>query len=108
MHDRPAGSGPAQGKPAWRSTSSAASAGTSSGASTTSSAGGGQRRFLNYPRRGKGPVLRWLPGWRFILASFLSVISLGVAVVVADYVFTDIPEPEEFAMAEGSTVYFDD
>ena len=30
-----------------------------------------------YPRTGKGPVLRWLPGWKLVLGVILGAIALG-------------------------------
>ena len=65
-------------------------------------------RFWNYPRPNKGPIHRWLPSWRFVLGSFLTVGLLGVGLFFVAYLTTDVPEPDDFALAEGSTVYFAD
>jgi membrane peptidoglycan carboxypeptidase len=66
------------------------------------------RRFWNYPRPNKGPIHRWLPSWRFVLGAFVTFLLLGVGLFVYAYQMTDVPEPEDVALAEGSTVYFAD
>lgn len=68
----------------------------------------GKRRFWNYPRRGRGPIRRWLPSWRFLLGSTLTVFALGAAGFFYLYATTHVPEPEDVALAESSTVYFGD
>ena len=46
----------------------------------------GKRKFVNYPRAGKGPVRRWLPSWRFLLGGFLfAVLYLSLGASVAGY-----------------------
>ena len=65
-------------------------------------------RFWNYPRPNKGPVARWLPSWRFLLASILGIGILGIGVFIAAYLLIDVPEPEDVATAESTTVYYAD
>ena len=67
-----------------------------------------KKKFWNYPRAGKGRIHRWLPSWRFILASVFGVIGLGVAAFAVLYVTTDIPEADEMALAQTTTVYYGD
>lgn len=67
-----------------------------------------RRRFLNYPRAGKGPVMRWLPSWRFVLGSFLLLILAAVGGFVLAYSMIKVPEPSEFAQAQTTTVYYSD
>ncbi|TDE99154.1 penicillin-binding protein [Occultella glacieicola] len=66
------------------------------------------RRFWNYPRPNKGPIHRWLPSWRFVLGTFVAFLLLGVGLFVYAYQTIGVPEPDDVAMAEGSTVYFAD
>ncbi|HLS49864.1 MAG TPA: biosynthetic peptidoglycan transglycosylase, partial [Actinomycetaceae bacterium] len=66
-----------------------------------------QRRW-DYPRAGKGPVHRWLPSWRVVLGTVVTVIALGLGLFVVAYLTTDIPEPDDFAQAETTTVYYAD
>lgn len=68
----------------------------------------GKKRFWNYPRRGKAPIHRWLPSWRFMLVSALSVFVLGAGVFFYFYATTDVPEAQDIALAESSAVYFAD
>lgn len=62
----------------------------------------------NYPRAGLGPVRRWLPSWRFLLGTGLLGAILAIGVFIAAYVAIDIPEPDEFALAESTTVFASD
>ena len=67
-----------------------------------------RRRWINYPRAGKGPVMRWIPGWRFYLGSFLLLIILAVGAFAVAYAMVKVPEPSEFAQAQTTTVYYAD
>ena len=62
----------------------------------------------NYPRRGKGPIRRWLPSWRFIFGSFLLVIATGVGAFAYLYLTTEVPEPDDFALAQSTDVFYSD
>lgn len=68
----------------------------------------GKRKFVNYPRAGKGPVRRWLPSWRFLLGGFLFAVAVVVGVVVTAYATTTIPEPASIAISQTTTVYYSD
>jgi len=68
----------------------------------------GRRKFWNYPRQEYTGLHRWLPSWRFLLGSFLTVMFLGVGAVVAAYAMTDIPDPNEDVKAQTSTIYYAD
>ena len=50
-----------------------------------------RKRGWNYPRRGYGPIHRWIPSWRVVLASFISMFALLVGSFVALYATTEIP-----------------
>jgi len=71
-------------------------------------AGGRKRRWFDYPRAGKGPLHRWLPSWRVVFGTVLTGIAVVVGIVAAAYLTTDIPEPGDFAQAQGTHVYFAD
>ncbi|MGV8978291.1 MAG: transglycosylase domain-containing protein [Cellulomonas sp.] len=64
------------------------------------------RRFFDYPRRGYHGLHRWLPSWRFLLGSFLTVCFLGLGAVVAAYALTPIPNPADDTTKQVSTVYY--
>lgn len=65
-------------------------------------------KFWNYPRPNKGPIHRWLPSWRFILASILGLGVLGIGTFIVAYLLLDVPAPEDVATAQTSTVYYAD
>ena len=81
----------------------AAAAGTAVAAKPT-----GWRRHLNYPRRGKGPIHRWVPSWRFVLGCFLGLIALMVLGFAVAYAVIKVPQPSQFAQAQTTTVYYAD
>jgi len=68
--------------------------------------GGGGKRFFNYPRYGKGPIRRWLPSWRFLLGSFLTMIALVCGIVIAAYVGLKVPTPSDVTLPQSSTVLY--
>ncbi|GAA4425613.1 hypothetical protein GCM10023169_23430 [Georgenia halophila] len=70
--------------------------------------GRSRKRLVNYPRKGKGPVRRWLPGWPFVLGAFLTVVALGAGVFALAYATINVPDPDDFALAESTTVYYAD
>ncbi|MCF2707176.1 penicillin-binding protein [Arcanobacterium haemolyticum] len=70
--------------------------------------GSGRKRVWNYPRRGLGPVRRWLPSWRFLVASFFAFVALCAATFAALYIFIRVPDPSDFALAQRTTVYYSD
>lgn len=67
-----------------------------------------KKKFWNYPRADKGPIHRWLPSWRVVLASIFGVIGLGVAAFAVLYVSVSIPEPDDLAIAQSTRVYYED
>ncbi|MCM3661137.1 penicillin-binding protein [Georgenia satyanarayanai] len=68
----------------------------------------GRKRRFDYPRSGKGPIRRWLPSWRVVLGAVVTGVAIVVGVFAAAYLTTDIPEPGDFAQAQGTHVYFAD
>ena len=67
-----------------------------------------RKRGWNYPRKGLGPIHRWIPSWRVVLSSIFAVFALGTAALVTLYVTTDIPEPDEMALAQTTRIYYSD
>ena len=99
--------GPGGAQPAMAVASGGAVRGDAGG--RPAAKGGGRRRnWINYPRAGKGPVLRWIPGWRFFLGSFLLLIIVAVGAFAVAYAMVKVPEPSEFAQAQTTTVYYAD
>jgi membrane peptidoglycan carboxypeptidase len=63
---------------------------------------------IDYPRRGRAGVRRFLPSWR----QWLLLVGAGFAVVVAAfavlYAKIDVPKPNDQALQQSSVVYFSD
>ncbi len=67
-----------------------------------------RRRWIDYPRAGRSGLRRWLPSWKLILGSILTVIviaGIGLGIAVAT---TEIPKPNDLAVAQTTRIYYDD
>jgi len=104
VKDAPARQAPSSTGATTKANATAARKAAPSGAKKTPA----KKRFWNYPRRGKGPVRRWLPSWRFVLACVLGVFALGAGAFLYLYATTDVPDAQDIALAESSTIYFAD
>ncbi|WP_454050540.1 transglycosylase domain-containing protein [Cellulomonas sp. Marseille-Q8402] len=69
---------------------------------------GGRRRIVDYPRRGYRGLHRWLPSWRFVVGTITVGVFLVLGLVVAAYALTDVPDPDDFAEEQASTVLYAD
>ncbi|WP_425955574.1 transglycosylase domain-containing protein [Xylanimonas sp. McL0601] len=67
-----------------------------------------RRRFLNYPRRGKGLIQRWLPSWRIVVGTVLGVAALGSGTFVAAYATTTVPGDLDTIDQQTTTIYYSD
>lgn len=67
-----------------------------------------RKRGWNYPRAGYGKIHRWLPSWRFMLGSLFASIALGIGAFFGLYAAIDVPEPDDFALAQATNVYYGD
>ncbi|PFG34716.1 transglycosylase domain-containing protein [Sanguibacter antarcticus] len=114
---RSTGSGAQSRTPSTRRTAS--STGRSTGRPTARTSGRptgrtsgrttSKRKFFDYPRSGKGPIHRWLPSWRVVVGTGLTVIALVVGLVLAAYASITVPKSaDEFALAQASKVYYAD
>jgi membrane peptidoglycan carboxypeptidase len=63
---------------------------------------------IDYPRRGRTGVRRWLPSWRQWLLALGALVVVGLGTFVALYLTIDVPKPNDEAIAQASTVYFSD
>ncbi len=64
--------------------------------------------FFNYPRKPYRGVRRWLPSWRFVVSSVAVLIVAAVGGVIWAYSAVQIPQAEQFATAQKTTVYYAD
>lgn len=76
------------------------------GSGQGSGSGSGSKRLIDYPRAGKAGFRRWLPSWRLVLGIVLTLGFLLLGLVVAAYATTEIPEPDQFAQAQVTTVRY--
>jgi len=67
-----------------------------------------RRKFWNYPRRGKGPIQRWLPSWRIVVGTFLGFVALGAGAFAAAWVTTEVPDNLEGIDNQVTTIFFAD
>ncbi len=65
-----------------------------------------KRKFFDYPRSGYHGLHRWLPSWRFLLGSFLTVAFLGAGALVAAYVGIKVPAAGAEVQSQTTTVYY--
>ena len=66
------------------------------------------RRWIDYPRAGRSGFRRWLPSWKLLLGTFVTLIVvafIGLSIAVAT---TQIPKPNDLAVAQTTRVYYDD
>ncbi|RLU99142.1 penicillin-binding protein [Streptomyces griseocarneus] len=66
------------------------------------------RRFVDYPRRGRSGLRRWLPSWRLVLCTV--VLGAGGLAGLFAWVYTsvDIPDENAAAVQEANTYYWAD
>jgi len=67
-----------------------------------------KRRWIDYPRRGKSGVRRWLPSWKLtlgVVGTLIVVAFIGLGVAVATI---QIPKPNDVAVAQTTRIYYDD
>jgi membrane peptidoglycan carboxypeptidase len=63
---------------------------------------------IDYPRRGRSGVRRFLPSWRQLLAlAALGVVALGATFAVL-YSVIAVPKPNDQALAQSTIVYYSD
>ena len=69
-----------------------------------------RKRFrpIDYPRRGKHGVRRWLPSWKLVLGSFLFFVAGVVGAFFLALALVKIPQPNEFAMAQATIFEYAD
>ncbi|MDR2703591.1 MAG: transglycosylase domain-containing protein [Cellulomonadaceae bacterium] len=67
-----------------------------------------KRRFWDYPASGYGPVRRWLPSWRVVLGTGLSVTAFGAGVFTSAWFNNDIPSNLDTVNDQLTTIYYSD
>ncbi|ACZ32355.1 glycosyl transferase family 51 [Xylanimonas cellulosilytica DSM 15894] len=67
-----------------------------------------RRGLWNYPRRGKGPIHRWVPSWRIVVGMFVGVVALGTGTLAAAWVTTTVPDNLGDITHQTTTIFFSD
>ncbi|MGW2564098.1 transglycosylase domain-containing protein [Streptomyces sp. NPDC001514] len=62
-------------------------------------------RLIDYPRRGRRGVRRWLPSWRLLLGTLLSCVGTLLGLFALAYAYVDIPS-EKAAAGEEANIYY--
>ncbi|MFF0410876.1 transglycosylase domain-containing protein [Kitasatospora sp. NPDC004745] len=69
----------------------------------------GRRRWIDYPRRGRRGVRRWLPSWRLLLLVSGAAAAAPVGLVAWFFVRTAVPEDlNSFATQQNNVYYWAD
>ncbi|MFF4527833.1 transglycosylase domain-containing protein [Streptomyces sp. NPDC001407] len=66
------------------------------------------KRFIDYPRRGRSGVRRWLPSWRQSLSMFVLCLGALAGLFAWVYASVDIPDENAAAVQEANTYYWAD
>ncbi|MET9413864.1 transglycosylase domain-containing protein [Streptomyces klenkii] len=67
-----------------------------------------RKRFVDYPRRGRRGVRRWLPSWRQWLGTVLFFVACAAGLFAYVYATVDIPDENAAARQEANTYYWSD
>ncbi|MCX4549769.1 penicillin-binding protein [Streptomyces sp. NBC_01267] len=68
----------------------------------------GRRRLIDYPRRGRAGLRRWLPSWRLQLGTFLLCAGSLAVLFAVVYARIDIPDENAAARQEANVYYWAD
>ncbi|MFF5127000.1 transglycosylase domain-containing protein [Streptomyces syringium] len=67
-----------------------------------------RRRFIDYPRRGRRGLRRWLPSWRQLLGTFTFCLACLCALFAYVYISVEIPDENVAARQEANAYYWSD
>ena len=67
-----------------------------------------RRGFIDYPRRGRRGVRRWIPSWRLVLGTFVVFAGLLVGGFFIALHNVVIPQPNDFAVAQATIFEYAD
>ncbi|MEV5944145.1 transglycosylase domain-containing protein [Streptomyces sp. NPDC051994] len=65
-------------------------------------------RFVDYPRRGRRGLRRWLPSWRLVLCTVILGLGGLTGLFAWAYASVDIPDENAAAVQEANTYYWAD
>lgn len=67
-----------------------------------------RRGFWNYPRPHRTGLRAWIPSWRVVVGTGLTMLSLGVGVFTAGWIGWAVPDENPDIGSETTTVYYAD
>ncbi|MEV0964288.1 transglycosylase domain-containing protein [Streptomyces sp. NPDC049910] len=67
-----------------------------------------RRRLIDYPRRGRQGLRRWLPSRKLLLGGFSTAVVALLALFAAVYAYVDIPSENAAARQEANVYYWAD
>ncbi|MFE3493001.1 transglycosylase domain-containing protein [Streptomyces sp. NPDC059175] len=67
-----------------------------------------RRRLVDYPRHGRRGVRRWLPSWRLVGGTFLTLVGGVLGLFAAVYAYVDVPSENLAARQEANVYYWAD
>jgi len=67
-----------------------------------------KKRWIDYPRRSRTGVRRWLPSWRQVLAFFLLCFGGTAAAIGYAYATVTIPDPNPTTLLQNNVYYWSD
>ncbi len=67
-----------------------------------------RRRLIDYPRRGKRGVRRWLPSWKLVLATAFCFVALLVGIFFVALAMVRIPQANDFATRQATIFDYTD
>lgn len=67
-----------------------------------------RRRLVDYPRTGRRGVRRWLPSWKLVLGTLVTLGLLAAAGLAAAVTLVSVPKANDIALAQATTFYWND
>ncbi|MFF7202689.1 transglycosylase domain-containing protein [Streptomyces sp. NPDC008141] len=67
-----------------------------------------KKRLIDYPRRDKGGVRRWIPSWRLVVGTSFAVVTATVGAATVAYALVEVPDPTRAAEAQNNVYYWAD
>ncbi len=64
--------------------------------------------MINYPRRGRTGIRRWIPSWRLIFGLGLTGVALLFLALFLSVKFIAVPPPNSLAQSQTTIFYYDD
>ncbi|MDN3259423.1 transglycosylase domain-containing protein [Streptomyces sp. CSDS2] len=68
----------------------------------------GKKRFIDYPRAGKGGWGRWVPSWKLVSGLFVGFVGGLVVMVGVGYAMVSIPNENDAAKSQNNVYYWSD